>query len=136
MQQTMSTMTLTDADEVDPEATHTGRDALERTIDIQGLVYTIRTDQQPDGSWRATVNRLAQTSHAADIMGHLGSNPLSIAGGGWFESGPDAASPAVALEQRIRTEVIEAFKAAKLAALDEANRRLQERNARKRPPWE
>lgn len=110
---------------------------VQRDVSVQGLAYVVRAVPQADGAWRATVAGMTTTAGAGDAIANLGRNPLGIMGGAeWVETGADAEAAIEALAQRIRSELTTAVARAKQERLDEANRQLQERNARKRPPWE
>ena len=106
----------------------------ERPVEVLGLRYVLRATPSPDGSWRATATSM--TAGLGDGVSYLRDdalNPLGIVGN-WAEDGPTADAALSALEQRIRGAITAAVAEAKHDELAEANRRLQERNARRQPP--
>ena len=105
---------------------------VQRDVVVAGSTFTIRAVPQADGSWRATVGTM--TGGLGDAISYLGMDPLGRIGGDWTETAQSGDEAADALAGHIRGAVTQAVSEAKRSQLEEANRRHQERNARKRPP--
>lgn len=114
---------------------------MERDVDAQGHGFKLSATPLPSGGWRAMAIGHAPSAHAPDLPqprpGSFGvGSPLGVVEDGWSADGATAEGALDALQERVGAAIREAAAAENRAELEEANRRLRERERRIRPPWE